>query len=403
MTYILKNATVITMDDQRVFYNTDLFVANGRILKIAPHIEPLGVNTVDCTGKFLLPGLIDCHVHMDSNEITEMLLANGVTACRNMWGFPETQQWCREIEQGKRFGPKVYSTGPLTDGQTYCEHSLIVTTPEQAEQAVVDCLNGGYQYVKTYPSIPRDAFKRIMEAANNFGIKVMGHGNYNVSFRELRDWGYYSLEHTSCLPKTDDEVLMLAESDMWFCPTLTVGRTIYNYVHLDHNVRETKHYDSMCGYWHRDWDKITAWRKSLHRYDNMDFEGELERARLFVRHSDNILMGTDVPNPGVTGGFSAHEELADMARTFGMSPYQALRTATVNAARSLGISGSKGMLKPGMDADILILEKNPLEDIANTETFCAVIREGTYHDKAECEAVLARVRQYRDDEIEALM
>ena len=93
MTYILKNATVITMDDQRVFYNTDLFVANGRILKIAPHIEPLGVNTVDCTGKFLLPGLIDCHVHMDSNEITEMLLANGVTACRNMWGFPETQQW----------------------------------------------------------------------------------------------------------------------------------------------------------------------------------------------------------------------------------------------------------------------------------------------------------------------
>ena len=92
-----------------------------------------------------------------------------------------------------------------------------------------------------------------------------------------------------------------------------------------------------------------------------------------------------------------------MARTFGMSPYQALRTATVNAARSLGISGSKGMLKPGMNADILILEKNPLEDIANTETFCAVIREGTYHDKAECEAVLARVRQYRDDEIEALM
>ena len=122
-----------------------------------------------------------------------------------------------------------------------------------------------------------------------------------------------------------------------------------------------------------------------------------------LKVNSNSLMGTDVPNPGVTGGFSAHEELADMARTFGMSPYQALRTATVNAARSLGISGSKGMLKPGMDADILILEKNPLEDIANTETFCAVIREGTYHDKAECEAVLARVRQYRDEEIEALM
>lgn len=403
MNFILKNATVITMDDARILYNTDLLIAGRKILRLTPYIESCGVKEIDCTGKYLMPGLIDCHIHMDSSEITEMLLANGVTACRNMWGFPETQRWSKEIDEGKRFGPKVYSTGPLTDGVTYWEGSLIVKTPEEAEQAVVDCLNGGYQYVKTYPSIPREAFRRLMEVAGNFGIRVVGHGNFNVSFRELADWGYYSLEHSSMLPKEEEDILMLAQSGMWFCPTLLVGRTIEEYVHKNGNVRATKNYDSMCEYWHRDWDKITAWRKSLHRYDHLDYEAELNRARLFVKHSDQILMGTDVPNPGVTGGFSVYEEMELMGSVFGWEPYRVLRTATVNAARSLGISGQKGRLMEGMDADILVLDKNPMENIANAASLCAVIKEGVYYSKELCNEVLERVEGYTEQDICPLM
>lgn len=403
MNFILKNATVITMDDARILYNTDLFAANGKILRIAPHMDSYGAAVIDCTGKYLMPGIIDCHIHMDSSEITEMLLANGVTACRNMWGFPETQRWCQEIDGGKRFGPKVYSTGPLTDGVTYWEGSLIVNTPEEAEKAVVDCLNGGYKYVKTYPSIPREAFQRLMEAANNFGIRVVGHGNFNVSFRELADWGYYSLEHSSMLPQEEEEILMLAQSGMWFCPTLLVGRTIEEYVHQDKNVRTTKNYDSMCEYWKKDWDKITAWRKSLHRYDNLDYEAELNRARLFAKHSDQILMGTDVPNPGVTGGFSIYEEMELMGSVFGWEPYRVLRTATVNAARSLDISGQKGRLLEGMDADILVLDRNPIEDIANAASLSAVIKEGDYYTKEQCQQVLKRVKSYTEEDICPLM
>ena len=137
MEYLLKNATVITMDDNRIFQDTDVLIIDGKIRRIAYGIEPYDVQVIDCKGKYLIPGLIDSHVHMDSNEITEMLLANGVTACRNMWGFPETQQWCREIDEGKRFGSKVYSTGPLTDGQEYWEHSLIVKTPEEAGNVIL--------------------------------------------------------------------------------------------------------------------------------------------------------------------------------------------------------------------------------------------------------------------------
>lgn len=403
MEYLLKNATVITMNDHQIFHHTDVFIANGKIRRIAYNIKPYDVQVVDCSGKYLIPGLIDSHVHMDSSEITEMLLANGVTACRNMWGFPETQKWRQEIEEGKRFGAKVYSTGPLTDGQEYWEHSLIVRTPEEAEQAVLDCIRGGYEYVKTYPSIPRDAFFKLMETANNFGIKVMGHGNYHVTFRELLESGYYSLEHASCLPENPEEIIMLAEGGMWFCPTFIVGRTIERYVHLDYDVRETKNYDSMCDYWKRDWDHITAWRKSLHRYDNLDYEGELERARIFAHHSNRILLGTDVPNPGVTGGFSVYQEMELMQEILGYSSYEILKTATVNAAACLEISSQKGMIAEGMDADILILEKDPLKDIRDANTFTAVIKEGTLYTREMCQEVLEKVKHYQDEEICPLM
>lgn len=403
MEYLLKNATVITMDSNRIFYNTDVFISNGKIRRVGYNIQPYDVKVVDCTGKYLIPGLIDSHVHMDSSEITEMLLANGITACRNMWGFPETQQWCREIDEGKRFGSKVYSTGPLTDGQEYWEHSLIVKTPEEAQKAVLDCIRGGYRYVKTYPSIPRDAFFSLMKTAANFGIRVVGHGNYNVTFRELMESGYYSLEHTSCLPQNSDEIIMLAESGMWFCPTFIVGRTIERYVHLNYNVRETKNYDSMCDYWKRDWDKITAWRKSLHRYDHLDYEEELERARIFARHSDRVLLGTDVPNPGVTGGFSVYEEMELMKEILGYSPYEILLSATVRAAECLEISSEKGKIAEGMDADLLILEKDPLKDIRNADTFTAVMKEGNLYTREECRKILERVKDYTDQDICPLM
>jgi len=401
--YILRNAAVITMSDAYVMRNVDVMISNGKITRIAAHIEPYGLPVVECTGKYLLPGLIDCHVHMDSNEITEMTLANGVTACRNMWGFPVTQQWIREINEGARFGSHVYSTGPLTDGVTYWEGSLIVTTPEEAERAVLDVLHQGYDYIKTYPSIPRQAFLHLMAVANNYGIKVVGHGNYNVSFQELADCGYYTLEHSSTLPKNDEEIIMLAESGMWFCPTLLVGHTIEWYVHQDQSVASASHYDGMAAYWQRDWARITQRRKSLHRYDDLDFEAELERSRLFVRHSDNILMGTDTPNPGVAGGFSVYQEMELMAEIFSWSPYQVLRTATVNAARMLGVSDHKGRLLPGMDADILILEKDPLADIRNARTFTAVIKEGYLHTRQACNAVLEDVRRRTDEQIHPLM
>ena len=403
--YILRNANLITMENDQVLYNMDLFVANGKIYKIAPHIDISDVPVKDCSGKFLMPGLFDCHAHMDSDDITEMLIAYGVTTCRTMWGFPETQQWRREIDAGIRPGPHVYSTGPLTDGVTYWEGSKIVTTPEEGHRAVLECIQGGYEYVKTYPSIPRDAFLEIMRTANELGIKVMGHGNYNVSFKELADLGYYSIEHISCLPDTkhEEDIIYLAESGMWSCPTVEVALTIENFVHQNGDLAKVPGFADMNPYWRNDWYKVTQWRKDKHRYDDYDFMEEIERERIFIKHSDRILLGTDVPNPGVTGGLSVYNELEHLVKYFGFTPYEALKCGTVNGAKSLGIEHKTGKLCEGMDADILVMTKNPLESVSNARSFVAVIKDGCYYDKAWCEDLLARVRNRTADEIIALM
>lgn len=403
--YILRNANLITMENDQILYNMDLFVANGKIYKIAPRIDISDVPVKDCSGKFLMPGLFDCHTHMDSDDITEMLIAYGVTTCRNMWGFPETQQWRREIDTGIRPGPHVYSTGPLTDGVTYWEGSKIVTTPEEGHRAVLECIQGGYEYVKTYPSIPRDAFLEIMRTANELGIKVMGHGNYNVSFKELADLGYYSIEHISCLPDTkhEEDIIYLAESGMWSCPTVEVALTIENFVHQNGDLAKVPGFADMNPYWRNDWYKVTQWRKDKHRYDDYDFMEEIERERIFIKHSDRILLGTDVPNPGVTGGLSVYNELEHLVKYFGFTPYEALKCGTVNGAKSLGIEHKTGKLCEGMDADILVMTKNPLESVSNARSFVAVIKDGCYYDKAWCEDLLARVRNRTADEIIALM
>lgn len=403
--YILRNANLITMENDQILYNMDLFVANGKIYKIAPRIDISDVPVKDCSGKFLMPGLFDCHTHMDSDDITEMLIAYGVTTCRNMWGFPETQQWRREIDTGIRPGPHVYSTGPLTDGVTYWEGSKIVTTPEEGHRAVLECIRGGYEYVKTYPSIPRDAFLEIMRTANELGIKVMGHGNYNVSFKELADLGYYSIEHISCLPDTkhEEDIIYLAESGMWSCPTVEVALTIENFVHQNGDLAKVPGFADMNPYWRNDWYKVTQWRKDKHRYDDYDFMEEIERERIFIKHSDRILLGTDVPNPGVTGGLSVYNELEHLVKYFGFTPYEALKCGTVNGAKSLGIEHKTGKLCEGMDADILVMTKNPLESVSNARSFVAVIKDGCYYDKAWCEDLLARVRNRTADEIIALM
>lgn len=392
MKLLLKNANIIPMTREVVLEGQDILVGDGTITAMGAGLESRGAEVLDCTGQYCMPGLVDMHVHLNMSDMINLLFANGVTTVRNMWGFPQTLDWKRRIDAGEIPGPRVYSTGPLTDGETYWEGSKIVTTPEEAERAVKEVIDDGYYYVKTYPSIPREAFLKLMETAGKLGIKVIGHGNKYVDTTELIDLGYYSLEHTMMLPDDDEDVLKLAASDMWFCPTLAVGWTIYDYVYKTGDFSKLPYYEYVNAKDREFWDKITAWRKEKPKYDTIDMENELRKTRLFIEHSERFLLGTDTNNPGVIAGFSIHDELELMVRDLRLSPFRALEAGTVKAAESLGTLEESGTLEVGKNADILLLGVNPLREVGNTRKLEAVIKAGRLYDREALDGLLKEVK-----------
>lgn len=397
MKYILKDANVIPMDREVVLEDVDILIGNGRILEISNNIMKEDVKTIDCEGKYVMPGLFDMHVHLNTSDLVDLLYANGITSVRNMWGFPITLQWKKQIKEGRKIGPNIYTTGPLTDGITYWDKSLIVKTPDEADKAVKEVADKGYDYLKTYPDIPREAFIKLMESAKEAGLKVIGHGNKFVTTWELIDLGYYSLEHVSCLPEKENEIIALAKAGVWFCPTQAVCKTIYDFVinaGSSKRFKDIPYYEYVNPIDRREWEEVTEWRKAKPIYQNYTktLRDENEKAKLYIRNSERILLGTDPPNPGVIAGFSLHDELRFMVEDFGLTPYESIRTGTVNAALCLGIEKEKGMIREGMDADILILDENPLEDIKNSRAINAVIRDGLYSSRIELDKMLDSVK-----------
>ena len=265
MPLLLKNGRVLTMADGEAAREADVLIEGSRIARVEPDIVLDGATVVDCRGKTLIPGLWDMHAHIISSEMFGLFLANGVTGVRNMWGNRRILEWAAEVASGARIGPSIHTTSPLMDGVEAWAGAVVVTTPEEAERAVLDAVGDGYPWLKTYPSIPREAFVRLMELAHEHGVEVVGHGNANVTTDELVELGYHSIEHATILPKSDDEVLRMAESGMWFVPTLIVVHRLWELALRGDDVTQVPHYQYVNAREREDWDGITKALKTMPR------------------------------------------------------------------------------------------------------------------------------------------
>ena len=385
----------------------DLLFEDGKIKKIAKGINTDGANIINCTGKYIMPALFDMHVHLNSTEMMQLFMANGVTSVRSMWGFPIQLQWNEQFKKGELLCPYIYSTGPLTDGLAYWKGSTIVTTPEEAEAAVLKDIKDGYLYFKAYPSIPKDAFLHLLAVAKRENFKVVGHGNSFLSWKTLADFGYYCCEHTNCLPVDESDIVYMAKSGMWLCPTHVVVKTMEDYLYLGAKFEDYKYRPYVTPRSMNEWENITTWRKTNGKYDlnkSFNMQEKINRAKLFIETAgvEKIILGTDTPNPGVVAGFPIFDELCHMVHDYGLSIYDALKTGTVNASIHLGIEKQKGMLAEGFDADILILDANPMADIKNVSKLNTVIQGGRIHDRAALDSILENARNIKDEDIKVV-
>ena len=440
---IITHVTVIDATGGPSRADSTIIVTGDRITEIGEASKvrmPDGAQVVDATGKFLIPGLWDMHVHPEGREYLPLFIANGVTGIRVMWGSPRDHEWRKEIEAGDFLGPRMVIASPLVDGpKPYWPGSISVSNEAEARRVVDKAKESGADFVKVYQFLPRDLYFAIADEANTQGIPFAGHVPIAVSAVEASNAGQKSFEHLiGILPACSthsDELLkgqqadlaedlasakpkfwgthaaqswqmmldtyspekaaalfaVLKSSGTWQVPTLTLLR-MFAYGD-DPAFLEDARLKYVPVRTRDSWDPSSVdGKRTAEDFAHMkkEFQRDLEVVGAMQKSGVGILAGTDTANPFCFPGFSLHDELGLLVKA-GLSPLQALQAATLNPARFLGKEKDLGTIEKGKLADLVLLEGNPLDDIGNTTRIASVVYGGQFFSRASLDAMLAKV------------
>jgi len=428
---LVRHATVITCAKGRELNDTDVLIEEGRIKAIGKNLRAIGAQTIDATGKYLIPGLWDMHVHGTSVPgFTNLYLANGVTGIRDMFDPTSATFKIRDnIAAGKMDGPHIIAAGKIVDGDPpIWQGSAVARNAEEGRKAVDQVLKEGSDFVKVYSLLSRDAYFAIADECKEKHAVFAGHVPEVVSAEEASNAGQKSFEHLygilkSCsseaaqisrtkmlgmkpeesrafiqkLLDTYDEkharklFSLLKKNKSWQCPTLTV---LYSISHpkdprTDQQDRLLYMPNWMKPFWAQYMEKFKDWTPLDRELRDRYFQKQLEVVGDMYRAGVPILAGTDVMNPYCFPGFSLHDELAWLVRA-GLKPAEALRVATINAAKYVGKDKDFGTIERGKVADLVLLDLNPLMDIHNTTKINLVILGGKVFDRAALDKMMPK-------------
>src|SRR5215471_18395992 len=435
----LTHVTVIDTTGGPAKSDMTVVIAGNRIIEV-----PKSAEVVNANGKFLIPGLWDMHVHWYEKDYLPLFIANGVTGTRQMYGVPVFQQWRKEIETGQLLGPHILIPSPIVDGpKPVWPGSIAVANASEARQAVIQVKRSGADFVKVYSLLPRDAYFAIADESKKQAIPFEGHVPDSVTLEEASNAGQLTVEHltgvlAACstreaellksaqesgaaidagqLPnarfsgpeyrarqklaletyspqKAEAVFAELKKNHTWQCPTLTVLRsTAYSDNPSFANDPRLKYLPrDIVSSWNPKADpflkKKTAedWAVSKKVFSkDLELVGAMEQAGV------EILAGTDTLNPYCLPGFSLHDELGLLVQS-GLTSMQALQAATLNPARFMGRENDLGTVATGKIADLVLLDANPLEDIANTKKISAVVFGGKFFSRAALDEMLTKI------------
>jgi imidazolonepropionase-like amidohydrolase len=441
----LTHATVIDATGAPAQADLTVVMADGRISATGPSADvhpPTNAIIRDATGKFLIPGLWDMHVHWYDRECLPLFIANGVTGIRMMWGSSLHHQWRKEIEQGSLIGPRLLIASTIVDGpKPFWPGSMTASNAAEGRLAVAQARQEGADFVKVYSLLPRDAYFEIAKEARKEGIPFEGHVPISISVEEASEAGQKTIEHlTGVLPacssreaellKSAQEALAgvlatnspasilpalrqinrlalesyspakaealfaeLKKNQTWQCPTLTVLRnmryidepSITNDTRIKYMPRGIRSHWDPAGD-----DRFKGRTPADAALGKRIYQKELEIAGAMQRAGVGILAGTDTGNPYCFPGFSLHDELGLLVHA-GLTPMQALQAATRNAARFMGRETDLGTIEQGKLADLVLLDANPLDDIANTRKINAVLLGGKLFSRVSLDESLAKI------------
>ena len=404
----ITHVNVIPMDRERILRDQTVLIEGDRVTAVSSAARtkvPKGAHRIDGRGKFLIPGLTDAHVHLYSPIEFTLYLDHGVTTVFNLNGRPAHLLWRDQIAAGKMIGPTIFTAGP-TIGRSY--------SPEEAVKLVDEQAAAGYDAIKIYNQVGKEEYPALIAEAKRKNMLLMGHVARKPDF-ELTLQSGQSIAHleeftyTFFNPQRDDvnKHIVYDEAKIPEAVKLTkdsgisVIATLSTYRQIVEQATDLETYLKK-----KDLTYLPAWflatlQPATNRYKNGFNEASYPRIRqslafqckLLKALSDAgvpLLTGTDSTNIGPMSGFSEHEELAEFVHC-GLTPYQALRTATVNAAAYFRQPGRFGVIEPGARADLVLLDGDPLADIANAKKIAGVMARGHWRERIIVESDRERI------------
>jgi imidazolonepropionase-like amidohydrolase len=440
---ILQSVNIIDVEKGGVQRNQAVIIQGDRITDILPaarYQQQANDSIVNCNDQYLIPGLWDMHTHVWMAEYYfPLFTANGITGHR---GMLETMmlvnQWRKQASTPGTLVPTGFYAGSILDGpKPLWPNSIAVDSPEKGRRAVDSLKNKlKVDFLKVYSGLSRESYYAIADEAKKQGIIFAGHVPTSMTLLECIRAGQKTTEHMmgfieaasdsseyyynvmrgnitdtslrnnrtyrrAFLHRTFNEkniqavVNELRKNDSWVCPTMTVLRGIA-YI-KDTAFRNDPRLQYTIPMIRNMWNPANDTRfKNLpdDYFENEKKEFELNKRIVGLLHKGGVklLAGTDTPNPFCFPGFSLHDELQNFVDC-GLTPLEALQTATLNPALFFNIQNDYGSIAKNKIASLVLLKENPLENIANTKTIHAVVLRGRFVGDAELSELLARVRK----------
>jgi imidazolonepropionase-like amidohydrolase len=409
---------------------------------------PANGQIVDGTGKYLIPALWDMHTHFrDADRDMKMYVASGVLGIRDMGGAAATVFPMREeIAKGQRLGPRIFASGAIVDGPdsfSNPEFTVSVQTMEEAREAVRTHKKEGADFIKVYDGLPREAYFAIVDEAKRQELPVAGHLPSAIGVREASNAGQRTIEHgmplaagstiedeyikwrvdksvfdealqtknfalipakiarneTAMLdhfqqPRADEIYKLLAKNGTFLTPTMVTERSLTFIDDLAKTPDPRMEFVTVDEkkWWKPENGMLTKYRTpeyiAMRKRQYAKTMEQILRARgMGVR----FLAGTDITIPYTYPGFSLHDELKLFVEA-GMTPLQALETATTNPALLLGLSKTWGRVREGYVANLVLLNADPLANIENTQKIDAVIVNGQLLNRVRLDKLLQEAR-----------
>jgi len=405
------DVSLIPMDAERMIPNQTVIIQDGRITVMGNNTEveiPENADRIEGGGRYLMPGLVDMHVHIFSEDELPLYLANGITTVRNMWGWDLHLNLRQQVLNGTLKGPTIYTSGAIIDGNPpQLRGSAVVATTADAEKVVAEQARAGYDFIKVYDGLKPQAYAAVVLAAKKYRLSVVGHVPSTVGLHGVLVAGQHSIEHLMGYPaavavdttatwSSQLDVTKITEmaeetrrAGVWNTPTLNVLQR------GDMSAQESEAFltrpelrylppfykQFCCGSPYDPEDDLPKEERALRKANRIRLLKALHDA------GAKLLVGSDTGNRFVLPGYAIHDEFQLFVEA-GLTPYQTILASTRNAAFFLGDLAEFGTIEVGKRADLILVESNPLSEISTIRRPVGVMVRGHWLSSEEIQEIL---------------